>query len=645
MRVPSPFRGLLVEGSQRKRRKIKVLSLIGSLLVTFSLLSCQRPTPPPKVTTTISGRVTDAETGKPIAGAIVSTEPATQQVATGDDGRFLLEAGIEAAKTYKVNASKEGYFSNYATVKTVEGENRLADIQLSRRIAGISGTVTDATTGEPIPGVLITTDPISQNVTTDSNGRYVLDNLTKDIEYRVTASKEGYETVTITVKVIEDKKYQRGDIQLKRAEPKLGVSPDSLYFRKGQTSRLLTIRNDGTGVLEWSMDYPTWVSVSKRHGTTTQQDQVTVSVNRSAMPSGLYSGELTIRSNGGDKVVGITVERPQLSVDVKELDFGTSVDTLYFNISNSGTGSLDWTISEEIDWLRIDPDRGSATDEEARISVTVTRLGLRAGSYTGQIKVSSDGGDATIKVTLEVPQPDTEILSGPSEGEEVTALPVVFTFGGIGIEGPVQFSWRLNAGGTSGTWSDWSDEDEARLEDLDESALVGSYVFEVRSRSSAGDVDLTPAQRRFTVNAISGPSLMFSPRSLTVSPGSDFEIAIVVDEVSDLMLLHLVVGFNPSALEYITVDPEKDFLTKAGGSLVWPTPRIDTVKGIIDINAGVALSDPPGVSGTGILGRLKFRAKGPGISTVEFKGGSELRDHTNADITVRQMLGCEVVIE
>ncbi|MCD6170288.1 MAG: carboxypeptidase regulatory-like domain-containing protein [Candidatus Latescibacteria bacterium] len=619
--------------------------LVGALAIS----GCEKPTPPKKAITTISGRVTDAETGKPVVGALITTEPATQQVTTDGEGRFAIQVGVEEGVTYRVNASKSGYFSNFATVKVVEGENRVADIQLCRIIVGIAGTVTDATTGQPIEGAEITTDPVSQSITTDSNGRYVLDNLTKDVEYRVTAYKQGYERKTITVKVIADKKYQRGDIQLSPIEPVLDVSPEGLNFRKDQNSLTLIVTNSGTGTLEWSVgDYPDWISVSPSAGTTRRErDQVTVTVDRSKLPSGTYSGSLTVRSNGGDKQISITVEWPRLQVDVSVLDFGTLVTELYFNITNVGTGTLDWQVSEDLDWLSLTPTSGSITTETAQVKVKVSREGhsVKDSPYSGQIQISSIyAGSATVDVTMEVPEPDTKIVSGPSDREMVQTLPVVFVFEGVGIEGTVQFSWRLNIGGVEGNWSEWSKQIQVSLDGLDESSLVGGYHFQVRSRSAAGDVDSTPASRRFTVDAIQGPALWLTPRKLQTASGSEFQLQIVAEEVADLMLAHLVVKFDSSKLELVSVEPEEAFFKKNGGTLVWPQPRLGP--GFVDISAGVALGSPPGVSGTGTIGLLRFKAKAPGTTQVEFnQEKTELRDHSNQQIELRKLVESRVLIQ
>ena len=609
--------------------------------VSILLASCGKPTSTETIVTTISGKVTDAATGKPISGATVSTEPPTEQVSTDSEGKFFIDLGVEVGKNYRVTASKGGYVSNSATVQVVEGENRTSDIQLHQVKVGISGRVTDASTGEPIAGATITTDPISESKETDSDGRYILANLDRDTEYKVAATKEGYDPRTITIMVKEGKNYRSGDIKLSQVRPRLGLSSERLTLRKDESRSSFTIRNEGTGTLKWSIEeYPTWLSLSKSAGEIRTEEEITVTVDRDRLPEGTYLATLHISSNGGNREVTVDVEQPRLSLSTAMLDFGVSSSTSGFAILNRGTGTLEWTIGEDLPWLTPGMLEGS-TSERDSVTVAVRREGLTSGVYRGDIRVTSPyGGMQTISVRMEVLPPDTEILSGPSEGEEVRASQVRFTFGGKEIEGSAEFSYRV----TGRDWSSWSTEAEAVFKDLDESSLAGEYLFEVRSRSFAGDVDATPAARSFTVNAIRGPALWLRPRSVETTAGSEFTLEIVAEEVEDLMLAHLLIAFDASKLDLVEITESREFWEQNGGTLVWPAPEIDGGDGLADISAGVGLGDPPGVGGTGILGRLTFRAKEAGTSKVTFDLRTELRDPDNKGIVLRDRVGTGVTV-
>ena len=74
-----------------------------------------------------------------------------------------------------------------------------------------------------------------------------------------------------------------------------------------------------------------------------------------------------------------------------------------FTIRNSGTGTLNYTISDNASWMTVSPTSGSSTGESDTINVTYNTSGLGAGVYQGQITVqSSSGGTATLPVELTI---------------------------------------------------------------------------------------------------------------------------------------------------------------------------------------------------------------------------------------------------
>ncbi len=94
---------------------------------------------------------------------------------------------------------------------------------------------------------------------------------------------------------------------------------------------------------------------------------------------------------------------PVLSVDPDTLDFGTSMNELSFGITNTGGGTLTWSVSETPDklWITsIDPSSGSGDDS---VTVTVDRSQLSGNSDTGLLKVTSNAGnnEVTVYITKE----------------------------------------------------------------------------------------------------------------------------------------------------------------------------------------------------------------------------------------------------
>lgn len=84
-------------------------SFVGAALtLALALLAgCEEASLGPDHLGDIDGQVQDAETGAPLAGAGVTTSPATSALVTDADGRFRL-GGLEAG-SYTISARKPGY--------------------------------------------------------------------------------------------------------------------------------------------------------------------------------------------------------------------------------------------------------------------------------------------------------------------------------------------------------------------------------------------------------------------------------------------------------------------------------------------------------------------------------------------------------
>ena len=74
------------------------------------------------------------------------------------------------------------------------------------------GTVTDATTGEPISNVTLTLSPSGKSTTTGSDGIFQFDNL-EAVQYKMQARHANYKTDSKTVNVLAGETV-RGDMQL-----------------------------------------------------------------------------------------------------------------------------------------------------------------------------------------------------------------------------------------------------------------------------------------------------------------------------------------------------------------------------------------------------------------------------------------------
>jgi hypothetical protein len=114
-----------------------------------------------------------------------------------------------------------------------------------------------------------------------------------------------------------------------------------------------------------------------------------------------------------------TPSQPALAVQPERIDFGTSATELNFEITNSGGAELNWNAVENPaePWISaINPDSGSLlADQTQTVRVTVNRTGLADGSDSGTILVTSNGGDATVLLELEVATQSPRLTVTPEE--------------------------------------------------------------------------------------------------------------------------------------------------------------------------------------------------------------------------------------
>jgi len=172
------------------------------------------------------------------------------------------------------------------------------------------------------------------------------------------------------------------------------------------------------------------------------------------------SNQIPNPQTGGTTFPEIQLDKTVMTFSLAE---GNNSDSDTFTISNSGTGTLNWSVSANRGWISISPTGGQDT---GTVTVTVNNSGLTAGTYQGTITVSdenalnspqtinvsltvtgSGGGDAIIQVNRE------NLYFGSTGGIVTGAQTFMITNAG---EGDMNWtisksSWQLDVFPTSGT--------------------------------------------------------------------------------------------------------------------------------------------------------------------------------------------------
>ncbi|KPJ57685.1 MAG: hypothetical protein AMJ42_04495, partial [Deltaproteobacteria bacterium DG_8] len=209
--------------------------------------------------------------------------------------------------------------------------------------------------------------------------------------------------------------------------PVLEVDVTALDFGETETSKTFSITNSGGDTLVWSLsEDEEWISVDTITGSleATESKTVTVEVDRSEVVTvGEFNGTITITSNGGNAEIEVTMtvsEQPILDVSPSSLDFGSEDVIKELFISNSGDGFLDWVIATQEAWVTVDQESGSTSEGKTdMVYIMVDRSEVtELGSYSGELSITSDGGDATVSVEMERVNhpPDVPTVISPADG-------------------------------------------------------------------------------------------------------------------------------------------------------------------------------------------------------------------------------------
>jgi hypothetical protein len=213
-------------------------------------------------------------------------------------------------------------------------------------------------------------------------------------------------------------------------QPILSLSATALSFGATQgggnpASSSVNITNSGSGTLSYTLSSDqTWLTATPVSGSVPQS--LTVTAATGTLTAGTYTGHLTITAAGAQGSPGtVTVTfvvapppppQPVLTVLPTTLTFGATQGggnpaSSSVNITNSGSGTLSYTLSSDQTWLTATPVSGSAPQS---LTVTAATGTLTAGTYTGHLTIAAagaQGSPGTVTVTFVVAPPPVLTVS------------------------------------------------------------------------------------------------------------------------------------------------------------------------------------------------------------------------------------------
>ncbi|PNU20357.1 hypothetical protein C2E25_08005 [Geothermobacter hydrogeniphilus] len=163
---------------------------------------------------TLTGKVTDAESGAPVPGATISVDGTMLAGSSDFSGTYAI-ANIDHPAQITVKASADGYIGKTFTINTAPWTQSF-DIVLSPKLfaGSVKGKVVDASLGTPLAGVALTlmSDPAT-NCVTDSAGNFIFPAVASGIQ-QIELVSPGYAARTLTTTITAGQVNDVGNIGL-----------------------------------------------------------------------------------------------------------------------------------------------------------------------------------------------------------------------------------------------------------------------------------------------------------------------------------------------------------------------------------------------------------------------------------------------
>jgi hypothetical protein len=206
--------------------------------------------------------------------------------------------------------------------------------------------------------------------------------------------------------------------------PLICCNPKSFSFSATEgdsnpAAETLEISNSGVDTIDWTLgDDAGWLSENPTSGSSTGElDTVDVSVDIAEMSTGNYSANIIITAPGAVNSpwtvpvsLHIGSSTPEISLNPESLSFtavegGSNPAPETLEIWNSGVDRLDWSLSDDADWLSEDPTGGSSIGEHDTVVLSVDIAGMSVGAYSADINITADGAHnspQTVPISLHI---------------------------------------------------------------------------------------------------------------------------------------------------------------------------------------------------------------------------------------------------
>jgi len=222
-----------------------------------------------------------------------------------------------------------------------------------------------------------------------------------------------YEIITVTANIIQKApELIFSDDLIDFSEVKIGENP----------KKQIQVKNNGEEMLYGSIEADSeWIKISHNNFQLNPNEvlYLGISIDTSFLEQGDNEGKINISSNGGEGEILVKAfllsSPPNLSVSTLSISLGkVNPDDQpedSFTITNTGQSTLEGEIDSEEEWISLSEDAFELEEEESLdVTVTIDPSYLSPGKHTGWIDIVSNGGEETIKVTLEIEEQPPSLL-------------------------------------------------------------------------------------------------------------------------------------------------------------------------------------------------------------------------------------------
>ena len=302
-----------------------LMVLIGGLISIGSCTESERD-----LYGSISGIVTDAETGGTVSGVSVAISPQGDTRTTGSDGTFSF---IELAPTdYTLTFTKDGYITDTRVITVQAGIDSRADkaimpihpqLGVSKEALDFETETTSLTLDISNTGNGVLKWEITENIGWLTCSATAGETEKEISSITITVSREGLKRGTYTEKLAITSNGGSAEIavSMEVSGSDLAITPDEIDLGETGTTAQLTLTNRGKGTLDYKAQVSNeWMSLSKTEGKVTTEDYITLTVNRSALDAGEYSGQITFSVGEEQIIIPVKLTVPVKSIPTISLD-------------------------------------------------------------------------------------------------------------------------------------------------------------------------------------------------------------------------------------------------------------------------------------------------------------------------------------